>query len=331
MMDSDGIHRSAVLLMSLGEDEAAEVFKHLAPREVQKIGRAMASLKSISREQMGGVINRFCSEAGEQSGVALEAREYLRSVLVKALGDKSAIIIERILQGGDTSGIEKLKWLDSATIAQLISNEHPQIIATILVHLDQDQASEILSQFGERLRADVTLRIATLDGIQPSALKELNDALAEVLSGADSLQKSSLGGVRAAAEILNFLPTAQSNQIMEAMRDSNQELAQQILDEMFVFEDLLSLDDRAIQTMLREVQSESLIVALKGASEDLRERVFKNMSSRAADMLREDLEAKGPVKLSDVEKEQKEILGIVRRLAEEGQVVLGGKGDDAYV
>jgi flagellar motor switch protein FliG len=199
------------------------------------------------------------------------------------------------------------------------------------VHLDQDQASEILSQFSERLRADVTLRIATLDGIQPAALKELNDALAEVLTGADSLQKSSLGGVRAAAEILNFLPTAQSNQIMEAMRDSNQELAQQILDEMFVFEDLLSLDDRAIQTMLREVQSESLIVALKGASEDLRERVFKNMSSRAADMLREDLEAKGPVKLSEVEKEQKEILGIVRRLAEEGQVVLGGKGDDAYV
>ena len=331
MMDSDGIHRSAVLLMSLGEDEAAEVFKYLAPREVQKIGRAMANLRGVSREHVSNVIGRFCSEAESQSGVALEAREYLRSVLVKALGDKSAMIIERILQGGDTSGIEKLKWLDSATIAQLICNEHPQIIATILVHLDQDQASEILSQFNERLRADVTLRIATLDGIQPNALKELNDALAEVLSGADSLQKSSLGGVRAAAEILNFLPTAQSNQIMEAMRDSNAELAQQILDEMFVFEDLLTLDDRAIQTMLREVQSESLIVALKGASQDLREKVFKNMSSRAADMLREDLEAKGPVKLSEVEKEQKEILSIVRRLADEGQVVLGGKGDDAYV
>jgi flagellar motor switch protein FliG len=331
MMDNDGIQRSAVLLMSLGEDEAAEVFKFLAPREVQKIGRAMAGLKGVSRDQVGGVITRFCSEAGSQSTVTVEAREYLRSVLVKALGDKSAVIIERILQGGDTSGIEKLKWLDSATIAQLIGSEHPQIIATILVHLDQDQASEILSHLGERQRGDVTMRIATLDGIQPSALKELNDSLAEVLAGADSLQKSSLGGVRAAAEILNFLPSAQSNQIMESMRDSNAELAQQILDEMFVFEDLMSLDDRGIQTMLREVQSESLIVALKGASQDLREKIFKNMSSRAAEMLREDLEAKGPVKLSEVEKEQKEILGIVRRLADEGQVALGGKGDDAYV
>jgi len=330
-MDNDGISRSAVLLMSLGEDEAAEVFKFLAPREVQKIGRAMAALKGVSREDADGVLDRFCNEAGTQTTVGLESREYLKSVLVKALGDKSAGIIERILQGGDTSGIDKLKWLDSATIAQLVGNEHPQIVATILVHLDQDQASEILSKLPDRLRGDVMMRIATLDGIQPTALKELNDALSEVLTGADSLQQSSLGGVRAAAEILNYLPTAQSNQIMEGMRDANAELAQSILDEMFVFEDLMSLDDRGIQTVLREVQSESLIVALKGASQDLRDKVFKNMSSRAADMLREDLEAKGPVKLSEVEKEQKEILSVVRRLADEGQVALGGKGDDAYV
>jgi len=330
-MDNEGINRSAVLLMSLGEDEAAEVFKFLAPREVQKIGRAMAALKGVSREEADGVLDRFCNEAGNQTTVGLESREYLKSVLVKALGDKSAGIIERILQGGDTSGIDKLKWLDSATIAQLVGNEHPQIIATILVHLDQDQASEILSKLPDRLRGDVMMRIATLDGIQPTALKELNEALSEVLTGADSLQQSSLGGVRAAAEILNFLPTAQSNQIMEGMRDANAELAQSILDEMFVFEDLLSLDDRGIQTVLREVQSESLIVALKGASQELRDKVFKNMSSRAADMLREDLEAKGPVKLSEVEKEQKEILSVVRRLADEGQVALGGKGDDAYV
>jgi len=330
-MDNDGISRSAVLLMSLGEDEAAEVFKFLAPREVQKIGRAMSRLKKVTREEVDGVLGRFCAEAGDQSSVGMEAREYLKTVLEKALGDKSAAIIERILQGGDTSGIEKLKWLDSGTIAQLIAGEHPQIIATILVHLDQDQASEILSNLNERLRSDVTMRIATLDGIQPAALKELNDTLAEVLSGSDGVQKSALGGVRAAAEILNFLPTTQSNQIMEAMRDANAELTQQILDEMFVFEDLLSMDDRGIQTVLREVQSESLIVALKGSSQDLREKIFKNMSSRAAEMLREDLDAKGPVKLSDVEKEQKDILSIVRRLADEGQVALGGKGEDAYV
>lgn len=330
-MDNDGIHRSAVLLMSLGEDEAAEVFKYLAPREVQKIGKAMAALSQVPREEVDDILGKFCDEAGNQSTVGMEAREYLRSVLVKALGDKSAVIIERILQGGDTSGIDKLKWLDSATIAQLICNEHPQVIATILVHLDQDQSSEILANLTERLRADVMMRIATLDGIQPSALKELNDTLAEVLAGADSLQKSSLGGVRAAAEILNYLPSATSNQIMENMRDSNAELAQSILDEMFVFEDLLQLDDRGIQTVLREVQSESLIVSLKGCSQELRDKIFKNMSSRAAEMLREDLEAKGPVKLSEVEKEQKEILVIVRRLADEGQVAMGGKGDDAYV
>lgn len=330
-MDNDGIHRSAVLLMSLGEDEAAEVFKYLGPREVQKIGKAMAALSQVPREEVDSVLGKFCDEAGNQSNVGMEAREYLRSVLVKALGDKSAVIIERILQGGDTSGIDKLKWLDSATIAQLICNEHPQVIATILVHLDQDQSSEILAHLTERLRADVMMRIATLDGIQPSALKELNDTLAEVLAGADSLQKSSLGGVRAAAEILNYLPSATSNQIMENMRDSNAELAQSILDEMFVFEDLLQLDDRGIQTVLREVQSDSLIVALKGCSQELRDKIFKNMSSRAAEMLREDLEAKGPVKLSEVEKEQKEILVVVRRLADEGQVAMGGKGDDAYV
>jgi flagellar motor switch protein FliG len=330
-MDNEGIQRSALLLMSLGEDEAAEVFKYLGPREVQKIGRAMAELKAVTREDVGTVLDRFCSEAGTQSTVGLEARDYLRSVLVKALGDKSAGIIERILHGGDTSGIDKLKWLDSATIAQLVQSEHPQIIATILVHLDQDQTSEILTFFPDRLRGDVMMRIATLDGIQPAALKELNEALAETLAGADSLQKSSLGGVRAAAEILNFMPSAQSNQVIESMKEANAELAQSILDEMFVFEDLLSLEDRGIQTVLREVQSESLIVALKGASQELRDKVFKNMSSRAAEMLREDLEAKGPVKLSEVEKEQKEILVVVRRLADEGQVALSGKGDDAYV
>jgi flagellar motor switch protein FliG len=330
-MDNDGINRSAVLLMSLGEDEAAEVFKHLAPREVQKIGRAMAALKNLSRDDVSSVLDQFHNEAGDQTTVGLDSHEYLKSVLVKALGEKSSLISERILQGGDTVGIDKLKWLDSTTIAQLIANEHPQIVAAILVHLDKDQASEILSHMTERMRGDVMLRIATLDGIQPAALKELNEALAEVLEGSDTLQKSSLGGVRAAAEILNFLPSAQSTQIMDGMRDQNAELAQSIMDEMFVFEDLMSLDDRGIQTVLREVQSESLIIALKGASQDLREKVFKNMSTRAAEMLREDLEAKGPVKLSEVEKEQKEILSVVRRLSDEGQVALGGKGDDAYV
>ncbi|MDP2399261.1 MAG: flagellar motor switch protein FliG [Burkholderiales bacterium] len=331
-MNDDGIQKSAILLMSLGEDEAAGVMKHLAPREVQKIGAAMASLKGVSREQIESTLNAFCSSAQQQTTIGLGADEYIRNMLKKALGDdRSANVIERILQGGDTSGIEGLKWMDSATVAELVKNEHPQIIATILVHLDRDQAAEILQQFSERLRNDVVLRIATLDGIQPAALRELNDVLTKLLAGNDNLRKSAMGGARAAAEILNFMPGTHEGTIIESVKEFNADLAQSILDNMFVWENLLGLEDRAIQVLLREVQSESLILALKGSSAELREKVFKNMSQRAAEMLREDLEAKGAVRVSEVEAQQKEILKIVRRLADEGQIVLAGTGEEAYV
>jgi len=225
-----------------------------------------------------------------------------------------------------------LKWMDAGAVAELIKNEHPQIIATILVHLDRDQASEILASFVERLRNDVILRIATLEGIQPTALKDLNDVLTRLLTGStNSIKKAAMGGTRVAAEILNFMPTALETTVIATVRDFDPEIAQKIQDEMFTFDNLSDLDDRAIQLLLREVQSESLIVALKGTNEDLRERIFKNMSTRAAEMLREDLESKGPVRVSEVEAEQKEILKIVRRLADEGQIALGGKGEEAFV
>ena len=330
-MSEDGVQKSAILLMALGEEEAAEVFKHLSPKEVQKLGHAMAALDSVNRVQVERVMHDFMFQAGEKAGLA-DSDEYIRSVLTKALGsDKAANLIERILHGGDTSGIEGLKWMDAASVAELIKNEHPQIIATILVHLERDQASEILSLFTERLRNDVVLRIATLDGIQPSALKELNDVLTKLLSGANNLKKSVMGGVRAAAEILNYVGTANETAIIASVRDYDPELAQKIQDEMFVFENLLDIDDRSIQLLLREVQSESLIIALKGTSEELREKIFKNMSQRAAEMLRDDLEAKGPVRISEVEAEQKEILKIVRKLADEGQIVIGGAGEESFV
>jgi flagellar motor switch protein FliG len=221
--------------------------------------------------------------------------------------------------------------MDSPAVADLIKNEHPQIIATILVHLDRDQASEILGHFTERTRNDVILRIATLDGIQPSALKELNDVLTKLLSGNNNLKKSPMGGVRTAAEIMNFMSGTVEGTVMENIREYDGDLAQKILDEMFVFDNLIDIEDRGIQLILREVQSESLIVAMKGASEELREKIFRNMSSRAAEMLRDDLESKGPVRLSEVEAEQKEILKLARRLADEGQISLGGKGDDEFV
>ena len=331
-MNDDGIEKGAILLLSLGEEGATEVFKHLGPREVQKLGKAMSNLQNVTREKVESVLSAFRLRAEEKSPLGLNSREYLRTVLTKALGDdKASNLIDRILHGGDTSGIEGLKWMDSAAVAELIRNEHPQIIATILVHLDRDQASEILSLLAERLRNDVLLRIATLDGIQPSALRELNDVLTKLLSGNNNLKQAPMGGIRAAAEILNVMSGNLESGVIESVKEYDADLAQKILDEMFVFENLMDIDDRGIQVLLREIQSESLIVALKGSSEALREKLFNNMSQRAAEMLRDDLDAKGPVRVSEVEAEQKEILKIVRRLADEGQIALGGKGDDSYV
>jgi len=318
--------------MSLGEEEAAQVFKYLAPKEVQKIGQAMAKLKSVTRDRIEEVLTAFHSTAERETSIGMDADAYIRTVLTRALGDdKASYLLDQILTTGDSSCIESLRWMAPQNVAELIKGEHPQIIASILVHLERDQASAILNQFTPQVRHDVVLRIATLDGIQPNALRELNDVLGKLLSGTDTMKKSALGGVRTAAEILNFLGTTQETAVIEAVREFDADLAQKILDEMFVFENLLDVDDRGIQALLREVQSESLIVALKGANQELRDKIFKNMSQRAAEMLRDDLEAKGPVRVSEVEAEQKEILKIVRRMAEEGQIVLGGKGDDQFV
>ncbi|MFC5303309.1 flagellar motor switch protein FliG [Azospira restricta] len=332
MPADEGIEKAAILLISLGEERAAEVLKHLGPREVQKIGHAMAALRSVPRTRVETVLDDFHKSAGESAAVHIDTDAYIRSVLTKALGDdKASNLISRILQGGDTAGIEGLKWMDAPTVADLIKNEHPQIIATILVHLEHDHSSEILNQFTERLRNDVVLRIATLEGIQPTALKELNEVMLRILSGSSNLKKAAMGGVRPVAEILNFMGTANETSVLDAIREYDPDLAQKILDEMFVFENLLDLEDRSIQLLLREIQSDSLILAMKGASPELREKIFKNMSQRAAEMLREDLEARGPVRVSEVEAEQKEILKIVRRLADEGQIVLGGAGGEQMI
>lgn len=328
----DGVERSATLLIALGEDGAAEVLKHLGPREVQKLGHAMAALKSVPRERVESILDSFHETFSKHAAVHVDTDNYIRNVLTKALGDdKASNLISRILQGGETAGIEGLKWMDATTVADLIKNEHPQIIATILVHLENDHASEILNHFTERLRNDVVLRIATLEGIQPEALRELNETLLRVLSGSASIKKTAMGGVRTVANILNYIGTANETSVVDAVREYDPDLAQKILDEMFVFENLMEIDDRSIQLILREVQSDSLVLALKGASPDLREKIFKNMSQRAAEMLREDLEAKGPVRVSEVESEQKEILKTVRRLADEGQIVLGGAGGEQMI
>ena len=331
-MDDRGLNDAAILLVSLGEEEAAEVFKHLSPKEVQKLGETIARMRGVTREKVDFVIERFTSDAASQSLLVDDASDYVRSVLKRALGDdKAALLIDRIMQGGDISGIESLKWMDPLSVAELLRGEHPQIVAAILVHLEYEQAAAVLMQLPERFRSEVMLRVATLEGIQPTALKDLNEVLFKVLAGGDKIRKTSLGGVKTAAEMLNQMAGNADVAVLDTIRNYDPELAQKIMDKMFVFDDLVKLDDRSVQMVLREVVSETLIVALKGGSMEVRDKILANMSMRAAESLREDLDGRGPMRLSEVEAQQKEILKVVRRLVEEGQVTIGNSAEDSYV
>lgn len=331
-MDDHGIEDAAILLMSLGEEHASEVFRHLAPKEVQRMGETIARLKTVSRERVNRVLDLFQKDAGGRSMLVADNDEYVRAVLKRALGeDRATLLLDRILQGNDVSGIESLKWMEPAAVAELMRHEHPQIVAAILVHLESDHAAAVLKHFGERLRNEVLVRVATLDGIQPAAMRDLNEVLTSVLAGSDRVKKTTLGGVKPAAEILNMLGSSVETSVLDYIRANDHDLAQKILDNMFTFDDLENLDDRAVQALLKEIQTESLVIALKGASPELRAKVFQNMSTRAAEALREDLESRGPVRVADVEAEQKELLKTVRRLADEGVIMLGGGGDDEFV
>ena len=331
-MDDDGLEKAAILLMSLGEEEAAEVFKHLAPKEVQRLGETIARMRSVTSERVDAVMDSFEKLASSERMLVADSNEYVKSVLRKALGeDKAALLIDRILQGSDVTGIESLKWMDASSVAELLRNEHPQIVAAILVHLEFDQAAEVLKLFNERQRNEVMVRIATLDGIQPQALRDLNEVMSKVLAGGERSRKSSLGGAKAAAEIINLMGSAVETSVLDFVREADHDLAQKIMDNMFTFDDVEKIDDKGLQALMKEVQSESLVIALKGATPALRDKIFRNMSTRAAETLREDLESRGPVRLSEVEAEQKELLKIVRRLVDEGQIVLAGGGDEQFV
>ena len=329
----DGAERAAVLLMSLGEDSAAEILKHMEPKEVQRIGEAMASLSNVNKDSVGEVLSSFCDHIDEQTSLGVGNEEYLRNVLVGALGqDKAGNIIDRILLGRHSKGLEALKWMEPRAVAEIIRLEHPQIIAIVLAYLDSDQAAEVLSALPDRMRSDILMRIASLDGIQPSAIHELDEILERQFTGnTNNVRSSSVGGVKTAANILNFMETAVEAQILDQVRETDSDMGQEIQDLMFVFENLIDVDDRGIQSLLREVSSENLILALKGADEGIKDKIFRNMSKRASEMLRDDLEAKGPVKVSEVEGAQKEILAIARRMAESGEISLGGKGGDEFI
>lgn len=322
------VERAAILLMTLGEQDAAEILRHMGPKEVQRVGTAMAALSNVNQNQVETVVAQFLEEVGGQTGMGLGSDQYIRNMLTSALGnDKAGALIDRILLGGNTTGLDSLKWMEPRQVADLIRHEHPQIQAIVVSYLDSDQSAEILANFDDKVRLDIVMRVAALEAVQPAALQELNDILERQFSGKAGAQTTSMGGVKVAASIVNYVDSTMANELLEQIKEIDDDLGTQIQDLMFVFDNLVDVDDRGIQTLLREVSTDLLVVALKGADPQVQEKIFKNMSKRAAELLRDDLEAKGPVKVSEVEASQKEILTIARRLADAGEMVLGGGGE----
>lgn len=326
------VERAAILLMSLGEADAAQVLKHMDAKEVQRVGAAMAQLSAVSRDEIGSVVSKFSEELSQQSSVGLDSGQYVRNVLTEALGeDKANGIVDRILGARTGRGLDALKWMEPKSVAEVLRREHPQIAAIVMAYLDSDQAASVLTLMPENLRGDLIMRIAKLEGVHPAALKELDEVFERQLSGASSQAAAGLGGPKVAAGIMNLVGASNEAPIFEELNKSDAGLAQQIQDLMLVFNDLVDCNDRGMQELLREVPSDKLILALKAADEATKAKFFKNMSERAAETLRDDLTNKGPVKLSEVEAAQKEILLTARRLADEGRIQLGSKGGEEYV
>lgn len=328
----DGIERAAILLLSMGEKNAAEVLKHLEPKQVQKVGVAMSTLNSVTKAKMQNVLLDFTQAIGEQTSLTIDTEHYLRTVLVQALGEEKATpFIDRILVSDKESGLNRLKWLDSRLIADVIRNEHPQIIATILIHLDSEQAAEVLSYFSMDRRSEVLLRMCNIDTLKPEAISELGQVIEKQLSGQKVSKSASIGGIKNVADVINYFDGAMEEEVLNKIKDWDVELSEKIRDKMFVFENLIDMDDRSVQTLLRDISPELLRLALKGTTDPTKEKIYANMSKRAADLLREDIELQGPVKVVDVERAQRDILAIAKNLAEEGKIALGAKGGDEMI
>jgi flagellar motor switch protein FliG len=328
----DGVDKAAILLLSLSEEDAAQILKHLEPKQVQKVGMAMASLDDLSQAKISAVHNLFIEQIQSFSTIGFQSEEFIRKALTAALGeDKAASLIDQIVMGSGAKGLDSLKWMDSKQVANIIRNEHPQIQTIVLSYLEPEQSAEILSQFPEKVRLDLMMRIANLEEVQPAALQELNEIMEKQFAGQAGAQAAKMGGLKAAADIMNYLDTNVEGQLMDSIREHDEEMSQQIQDLMFVFENLLDVDDRGIQAILREVQQDVLMKAMKGADDGMKEKILKNMSKRAADMLADDLEAMAPVRISEVEAAQKEILSTARRLADSGEIMLGSGGGEEFL
>ena len=321
-------HSAAVLLLALGENEAATVLKHLDAKVVQRLGSAMAQIKSASREEVAEVVSDFVLTMDGQADIKIGSDEYIRAVLTNALGDdKASSIIDRILVGRKSKGLDVLKWMEPRAIAEIVRQEHPQVLAIIISYLDSDLAAKVLAELPQWVQAEVLLRVSQLDGIQPAAMDKLDEMIEKQIAGKGASVSANLGGAKAAASILNFLPAT----TLEELRKSDEGVAQKLQDLMFVFEDMITVDDKGIQSVLREVDSARLVIALKGADQNLVAHFLKNMSQRAAEMLKDDMESKGPVKLSEVEAAQKDIISLARKLADAGTIQLGASSTEAYV
>lgn len=324
--------RAALLLFALGEARAAAVLKHMDSKEVQTIGYAMARLTDISPEMIDNVMTEFIPAVKHQTTLGIESDHYIRSVLVSALGEEKASgILERIFMSVEGKGIDQLKYMDAKSVSDIVRLEHPQIGAIILSMLSNDKAAQVLARLPEHYRSNLMLRIATMQGVQPGALRELDGIMEKQLSGSVAVKATELGGVEAAASILNLMDSSASNFVLGKISENDSELASKIQDKMFVFEDLGGLSASDMQTVLREVQSDQLLLALRGASADLKEKIYSNMSKRAAEILRDDLEASPPAKLSEVEGAQKEILSVAKQLMDSGQIQLGTEGGDELI
>jgi flagellar motor switch protein FliG len=323
-----GSEKAGILLLTLGEEVAAEILRHMNPKEVQLVGSTMATMDDISRPMVEQVINNFLEMLESQTAFGIGTDNYIRGMLEKALGDKAGNVIDRILMGSGSNGLESLKWMDPKSIAEIIRFEHPQIIAIVMSYLEPDSASQVLTHLPENTRSGILMRIATLDGVQPAAIKELDSIMEQYFSDNENVKSSMVGGEKTAADILNLMDPTIEGKLMEELKADNENLANKIQDLMFVFDNLREIDDRGMQTMMREVSTDLLTLALKGIDDEFQQKFLKNMSSRAAEMLVEDMEAKGPVKLSDVEAAQKEILTIARRLQESGELILAGGGEE---
>jgi flagellar motor switch protein FliG len=328
----DGIEKASILLLSLSQDDAASILKFLEPKQVQLLGSAMAAMDDMTQNKISAVHKHFIEEIQNYSTIGFKSEDFVRGALVAALGaDKAAHLLDQIMAGSGAKGLESLKWMDSKQVANIIRNEHPQIQTIVMSYLEPEQSAEILAQFPEKVRLDLLMRVANLEEVQPAALQELNEIMEKQFAGHAGAQAAKMGGLKSAANIMNYLDTNIEAQLMEAIREQDEEMSQQIQDLMFVFDNLIDVDDRGIQAILREVQQETLMQAIKGADSDLKDKITKNMSKRAAEMLLDDIEAMGPVRLSEVETAQKEVLSIARRLADAGEVVLGGGGGEEFV